>query len=94
MQHEAQRRGVFLTLDIPRRIPTLWVDTDEIQQIVLNLIANALAATSRGGRVTVRVEASHLAPRSGGPEGPAVRLVVADTGCGYYETYKLFHKDF
>lgn len=82
MQHEAQRRGVSLTLDIPKNLPTLWVDTDEIQQIVLNLIANALAATPRGGQVTVRVEECHLALRNGGPEGRAVRLVVADTGRG------------
>jgi signal transduction histidine kinase len=82
MQHEAQRRGVSLSLQIPKHLPPLWVDTDEIQQIVLNLIANALVATSRGGYVTVRVEESHLAPRNSGHESKAVRLVVADTGRG------------
>ena len=82
MQYEAQRRGVSLSLHTPKNPPTLWVDTDEIQQIVLNLIANALAATPRGGQVTVQVEESRLAPRNGGQESRAVRLVVADTGRG------------
>ena len=60
----------------------MWVDTDEIQQILLNLIANALAATAKGGRVSVSVEESRLTPRNGGYETSAVRLVVEDTGHG------------
>jgi signal transduction histidine kinase len=82
MQHEAQRRGVSLTLRTPTNLPTLWVDADEIQQIVLNLTANALAATPRGGRVAVQVEESGLVPRNGGHEVSAVRLAVTDTGRG------------
>jgi len=82
MQYEAHRRGVSLTSSGAEQLPPLWVDTDEIQQIALNLIANALAATPRGGRVTMHVEESTLPPRNGGCEIPVVRLVVMDTGCG------------
>ncbi len=82
MQHEAQRRGVSLQLQTPTHLPPMWVDSDELQQIVLNLISNALAATPRGGRVTVRVEDSHIVPRTGSDAMPAVRLVVTDTGRG------------
>jgi len=82
MQYEAHRRGVTLTASGAEQWPSLWVDTDEIQQIALNLIANALAATPRGGRVTVRIEESRLPSRNGGYDMPAVRLVVRDTGCG------------
>jgi signal transduction histidine kinase len=82
MQHEAQRRGVSLLLQTPKPLPPMWVDTDELQQIVLNLIANALAATPRGGQVTVRVEDSRVVPRTGSDALPALRLVVADTGRG------------
>src|SRR5581483_7681623 len=49
MQYEAHRRGVTLTSSVPEQLPSLWIDTDEMQQIALNLIANALAATPRGG---------------------------------------------
>lgn len=82
MQHEAQRRGVTLHLQTPKQLPLLWVDTDEVQQIVLNLIANALAATPRGGQVTVQVEESCLKLRTGSEILPAVRLSVTDTGHG------------
>lgn len=82
MQYEAHRRGVLLTSSGAEQLLPVWVDTDEIQQVALNLIANALAATPRGGRVTVHVEQSRLPSRNGEPELPAVRLVVRDTGCG------------
>jgi signal transduction histidine kinase len=82
MQYEAHRRDVLLTLTGAETLPPLWVETDEIQQITLNLIANALAATPRGGRVTMHVEESKLPSRNGECEVPAVRLVVTDTGCG------------
>jgi signal transduction histidine kinase len=82
MQYEAHRRGVTLTSSVPEQLPSLWIDTDEMQQIALNLIANALAATPQDGRVTVQVEESSLPSRNGGYDIPAVRLVVKDTGCG------------
>lgn len=82
MQYEAHRCGVSLTVSGAEQLTPVWVDTDEIQQIALNLIANALAATPRGGQVTVRVEESRLPFRNGGGEIPAVRLVVRDTGYG------------
>jgi len=82
MQYEAHKRGVALTFSGAQQLPSLWVDTDEIQQILLNLIANALAATPSGGRVSVSVETSRLTPRNGGCEAPAVRIEVLDTGCG------------
>jgi signal transduction histidine kinase len=82
MQYEAHHRGVSLTFSGTAHLPPMWVDTDEVQQILLNLIANALAATAKGGRVSVSVEESQLTPRNGGCETPAVRLMVEDTGYG------------
>jgi signal transduction histidine kinase len=49
-------------------------DEDQMQQLVLNLVRNALAATPRGGRITVRVESVG--------EPASVRLIVRDTGPG------------
>lgn len=82
MQYEAHRRGVALTFSGTEHLPPMWVDTDEVQQILLNLVANALAATAKGGRVAVSVEEHSLTPRNGGYETPAVRLIVEDTGHG------------
>ena len=51
------------------------VDAEQIQQLLLNLVQNALAATEESGRPPV-VRLS--APR----QGPRVELAVADNGAG------------
>jgi signal transduction histidine kinase len=71
---ELRRRGVALDLQLDGGGHVIDADEDQLQQIVLNLVRNALAATPAGGRITVRVEAQ-AAP-------PAVRLIVRDTGPG------------
>ncbi|AJE03464.1 XrtA/PEP-CTERM system histidine kinase PrsK [Geobacter pickeringii] len=57
-----------------------WVDREEIQKVVLNLIVNALEATEGKGPVAVTV---------GEGSGPFFR--VADRGCGIAEDF--LHKD-
>jgi signal transduction histidine kinase len=51
----------------------------EIRQVILNLIGNALDASSQGGRLKIRV--SNALEHSNGAR-PGVRLTVADTGSG------------
>jgi signal transduction histidine kinase len=73
---EARRRGVALELAVDGGDHTIDADEDQLQQIVLNLVRNALAATPAGGRITVRVEAA------ADQEVRLVRLIVRDTGPG------------
>ncbi len=50
----------------------LWVDPDHLQQIVLNLVLNAVQATPAGGAVVLRASVA---------DGQAA-IEVSDTGCG------------
>lgn len=71
LEVEARRARVLLTG--PTGAPTpVWGDPDQVRQVVLNLVTNALAACAGGGRVTVNVE----------PAGGSARLVVSDDGHG------------
>lgn len=82
LQYEARRRSVSLTFSCTPQLPPLVMDADGVQQIVLNLVANALIATPPEGSVTVSLETGALAAMNGGRGVPTVRLLVADTGCG------------
>jgi signal transduction histidine kinase len=76
LQHFARGRGVALALSIPQEIPKVHVDMRHLQQVFINLLTNAIEATSPGGRVEV----------TGAPQvddgRPGVALAVRDTGAG------------
>jgi len=68
-----RERGLTLTLDIEPDLPVVYADQTRIRQVLLNLVANALRFTQRGG-LTIR--ARLLAETS------EVVIAVADTGVG------------
>jgi signal transduction histidine kinase len=91
LEVEARRREVALALEPSHGRSEVLVSEDHVQQIVLNLATNALAATPAGGRVRVSVEAREPeagregARAPGEASGGRVRLVVSDTGRGIAE---------
>lgn len=67
----ARSRGVQLERELGVT-PALRADAEKIRRVLVNLIANAIQHTLRGGKVIVRVE----------PDGAGARLLVIDSGCG------------
>lgn len=69
------KNGLELNLELDRRLPAVFVDKIQIQQVVANLIRNGLEAmaSSRNRRLTIRT--SH-------PEKGAVEVEIGDTGHG------------
>ncbi|HXX68325.1 MAG TPA: PAS domain-containing sensor histidine kinase [Polyangiaceae bacterium] len=68
----ADGKGVRLIVDLDPRIGVAIADPDRLQQIVWNLLTNAVRFTPRGGRVTV----------SGDRTALGIVLRVRDTGTG------------
>ncbi len=79
----ANRNGVALELEARPEVPLLETDPRKFQQIVFNLVTNAIKFTGsegsdgKPGRVLVRVE---RVPGEGGT--PSVRVCVIDNGPG------------
>jgi signal transduction histidine kinase len=69
---QATKRRVTFHVDVPPRTTRFRADPDQVQQIIVNLALNALAACEAGGNVALRV-------RSGGDK---VVLEVTDDGRG------------
>lgn len=82
MAVEARRQAVALELNAPADLPRIEADADQVQQVTMNLLSNALRAASPGGRVWVALSAAWLKPDERTPPAPAVELSVEDTGPG------------
>lgn len=76
LRFEAERRDVTLSTSVPDELPLLRADADQLQQVLVNLVMNALDACTRGGHVAIRAAA-----------GAAVRIDVVDDGCGIPEEH-------
>ncbi len=72
LRPQAERAGLTLALEVPSDLAPVQADLERVQQVVTNLVHNAIKFTPSGGQVTVSaVEA----------EGEAV-FSVRDTGVG------------
>jgi cell cycle sensor histidine kinase DivJ len=69
---KARENGVDLVTDAPQDLPVMTGDPRAFKQIVLNLVANAIKFTERGGQVTVSASASLS----------QLTLRISDTGVG------------
>lgn len=81
-QDQARKKGVSLSQQIAPELPPILGDPDRLQQLVINLVDNAIKYTSGGGQVTVI--ANRTTP-PGSAESSAVEIAVVDTGCGIPE---------
>jgi PAS domain S-box-containing protein len=80
VQPAADAKGVRLQTIIDPRVGPVAGDPDRLQQVVWNLVTNAVKFTPKAGRVQVRLERvnSH------------VEIVVSDTGAGIREDFLPF----
>jgi signal transduction histidine kinase len=79
LQHFARSRGVKLATMVPAELPAAFVDPGHLQQVLINLLTNAIEATPAGGRVEVTAAARTQ------DEHPGVAIAVRDTGSGIPE---------
>ncbi len=72
MRAQAERAGLTLRVETPADLPPVRADASRLEQVLVNLIHNAVKFTRPGGEV-------HL---SAAVEGTVVRFAVRDTGVG------------
>jgi signal transduction histidine kinase len=56
LQGQAQEKGVTLQLDLQHELPAVRGDKQRLQQVLFNLLSNALRHTTAGGTITTRGE--------------------------------------
>jgi signal transduction histidine kinase len=67
-----ERRGIQVAVTLEPGLPPLPASQGDLEQLFLNLLTNARDAMPQGGRLEVAARR----------DGPALQLVVADTGSG------------
>ena len=70
----AEKEGIEYVCDLQRPLPCTLLDSDRINQLISNLVTNAIRYTEADGRITVGV--------SFAPAESELVLTVSDTGCG------------
>jgi len=71
-RHMAMRQQVEVIEELPSQLPMLDCDAEQMKQVLLNVVLNAIQATQGGGRVIVNAFA----------DGANLSIDVWDEGCG------------
>lgn len=76
LDHLVRKQGISLVTDVPAELHDVAGDPGRLQQVLINLLMNAVEATPPDGRITIRAWPSANDGRDG------VSVEVADTGDG------------
>ena len=84
IERPAHLNDTNITMDLDPTLPPIWIDEDQMKQVIMNLLVNAQHATERGGGITVRTRrsAAEAGPGSGTARAAMAEVAVIDTGCG------------
>ncbi|MBI3399316.1 MAG: HAMP domain-containing protein [Deltaproteobacteria bacterium] len=73
VRNEAQKHNIEIDYMMRKDTPEVIIDSDQLKQIFINLILNAIQAMQDGGKIAVSIE---------NLDGKGVKISVSDTGPG------------
>lgn len=95
VDHELKKRGISTTIDIPDDLPKALIDTAKIEQVLINLLLNAVHAIDEAGtsgcltvsalRTTFSGQARDQVDRTARglrPDDPIIIITIKDNGTG------------
>ncbi|MFI4938969.1 MAG: sensor histidine kinase [Burkholderiales bacterium] len=87
VEQPASLNNIRITVDLDRELPQIWIDADQIQQVIMNMLVNAQHAIGNGGGITVetRCVSGLRHPEPGVKAYPMVEIAITDSGCGISE---------
>ena len=87
LKPQADGKSIHLNMEAPEELPPVYGDREKVEQILMNLIGNAIKFTPEGGEISV-------SPKLPDGEGGMVAISVKDSGIGIPEDQlkKVFEK--
>src|SRR5579864_7394252 len=74
LEHQPMLRGKQLENTVPRDLPYIRADANQLSQVLMNLLLNAAEATPEGGRISITASKLTFVDM--------IEIRVSDTGCG------------
>lgn len=88
-KNQAASKNIEFLVDVEENMPDIYADSHRIDQILSNLITNALKFTESGGKITIGAKLAEninkedlISPYAKDYNGKFVQLFVKDTGVG------------
>ncbi len=75
---QADRAGLTISVNIPEGLPDVLADSPRLEQVLVNLLHNAIKFTPEGGKIELAVEACE-------DKADRIRFMVRDLGVGIPE---------
>jgi two-component system NtrC family sensor kinase len=79
--YKAKLQDIEVVRHIDPGLPQIEADSDQLKQVFLNLILNAIQAMPHGGRLAIRATQANDKEKSTKDSKP-VQIDIEDTGCG------------
>lgn len=94
MEPAFHAKEISFTVEMPANLPYVWADAEKMHQVLVNVLANALAATPAHGTVKISAEARGASPEelergrcvADAMSPLVIMILVQDTGVGMPET--------
>jgi two-component system NtrC family sensor kinase len=83
LESQAKDREVKIAREFVPDLPKVWIDREQLKQVFMNLILNAIQAMRDGGSLVIATRVS--ADGDGNATRPCVQVEVRDTGIGIPE---------
>src|SRR5919106_3776122 len=72
LEQDLREKQIALKIILEPELPLVFISSDQLKQVVLNLVRNAEDAMPQGGELVIRTA----------QQGQLVELSIVDTGCG------------
>jgi signal transduction histidine kinase len=79
---ETKKKQINIIKDYANNLPPIQIDREQIKQVFLNILLNAVEATRENGKITVK---TRVFTKPGGEN--YIQIEFTDTGCGIPEEY-------
>ena len=77
---EIKNKKIDFHLSLSQEIPSICADENQVRQIIMNVVINAIQAIKINGKIKITTENSKLKGK------PAIRLIIEDNGIGIPES--------